>query len=135
MHPPRNEFVSRPVFALSGAQREEKDNPALMVLTHPRLEGWCKDVIRKAVGEYGIGVIFVPLFEEEEEEEGEVPLLKAFEARDFQSFDAFREARLRYGKGKGGRLDEEMVLEIGVEGSVDEIIEEVLVGVRDVMSA
>ena len=42
---------------------------------------------------------------------------------------------MRYGKGKEGNLEEEMVLEIDVGGTVEVIIEEVVEGVRDVMLA
>lgn len=123
-----------------------------MVLTHPELEAWHKDTIRKAVGDYGIGIIFVPLFktdaehDDELEEEGkdELPVLRPLDPRmisEFTNFDAFRAAagsvdggkKLKYGKGKKGNLEEEMVLEVDVGGSVEEIIEEVVSGVRDVM--
>lgn len=127
-------------------------NPALMVLTHPELEAWHKDTIRKATGEHGIGIIFVPLFkidaeyddELEKMEKDELPVLRPLDPRkmsEFTSFDAFRATagvvdggkKLKYGEGKEGNLEEEMVLEVDVGGSVEEIIEEVVRGVRDVI--
>ncbi|KAJ9660546.1 hypothetical protein H2198_002483 [Neophaeococcomyces mojaviensis] len=148
-----SQYVNRPVFAVSEEERNRKLNPALMVLTHPELEAWHKDAIREATGEYGIGIIFVPLFktdaehddELEEIEDDELPVLRPLDPRtisQFTSFDALRAAaggfdggkKSKYGKGKEGNLEEEMVLEVDIEGSVEEIIEEVVKGVRDVMS-
>jgi hypothetical protein len=57
-----NQYIHQPVFTISEEERCRKSNPALMVLTHPELEAWHKDAIRDAIGEYGIGIIFVPLF-------------------------------------------------------------------------
>ena len=123
-----------------------------MVLTHPELEAWHKDAIRKTTGEYGIGIIFVPLFKIDTEhddglkteEEDEFPVLRPLDPRTISgltSFDALRATaegvdggkKLKYGKGKEGYLEEEMVLDVDVEGNVEEIIEEVVRGVRDVM--
>jgi hypothetical protein len=146
-----NQYISQPVFTISEEERRRKSNPALMVLTHPELEAWHRDAIRRATGEYDIGIIFVPLYETdaeqddvEEEEEEELPVLKPLDPRTisgFASFDALRAAagggdrgkKLKYGKGKEGNLEEEMVLNIGIRGVVEEIIEKVVEGVRDVM--
>ena len=125
-----------------------------MVLTHPDLEAWHKDAIRKAIGDYKIGIIFVPLFrvvakhDDELEEKGkdELPVLRPLDPRTisgFTSFDALRDIaesvdvgkKLKYGNGKEANLEEEMVLEVDIEGTVEEIIEEVTRGVLDVMSA
>lgn len=125
-------------------------NPALMVLTHPELEAWHKDIIRKTTTEYGIGIIFVPLFKVDdkyEDENGrEFSVLRQLDLRtvsEFTSFDALRAAtegldgrkQLKYGNGKEGNLEEEMMLEVDVGGSVEEIIDEIVRGVRDVMFA
>ena len=78
--------------------------------------------------------------------EDEVPVLKPLDPKtisQFTTFDALRAAaggvgggkKLKYGKGKEGCLEEEMVLEVDIGGNVEEIIEEVVRGVRDVMSA
>jgi hypothetical protein len=149
-----SQYINQPVFTISEEERHRKLNPALMVLTHPELEAWHKDAIRKATGEYGIGIIFVPLFKidaehhDELEKKGkdELLVLRPLDPRtisEFTSFDALRAAtggidggkKLKYGKGKEGNLEEEMVLEVDVGGSVEEIIEEVVRGVRDVMFA
>ncbi len=125
-----------------------------MVLTHPDLEAWHKDAIRKAIGEYNIGIIFVPLFkvvaehddELEEKEKDELPVLRPLDPRaisGFTNFDALRAIagsvdggkKLKYGNGKEGNLEEEMVLEVDIEGRVEVIIEEVVRGAIDVMSA
>ena len=145
-----SQYIHQPVFTISEEERRRKSNPALMVLTHPELEAWHKDAIRDATGEYGIGIIFVPLFttdaEHDDELEDELPVLRPLDPRtigEFTSFDALRAAaggvdggeKLKYGKGKAGNLEGEMVLEVDVGGSVEEIIEEVVRGVRDVMFA
>ena len=123
-----------------------------MVLTHPELEARYKDAIRKVTGEYGIGIIFVPLFKIDTEHDdvleesklNELPVLRPLDPRTvsgFSSFDALRAAaggvdggkKLKYGKGKEGNLEEEMVLEVDVRGGVEEIIEEVVRGVKHVM--
>ena len=147
-----SQYINQPVLTMSEEEGRRKLNPALMVLTHPELEAWYKDAIRRAVGEYGIGIIFVPLFkvdaehgdESEEGVEDELPVLRPLDPgtiSGFTSFDALRATAggvnrgktLKYGKGKEGNLEEEMVLEVDVAGSVEEIIEEVVRGVRDVM--
>ena len=141
-----NQYINQPVLA----DRRRKSTPALLVLTHPELEAWHRDAIRKATGEYGIGIIFVPLFkvdaEQDDEIEEELPVLRPLDSRAISAFTSFDELRaaaggvdggkkLKYGKGKEGNLEEEMVLEVDIGGSVEEIIEEVVRGVRDVMFA
>ncbi|KAI9830342.1 MAG: hypothetical protein M1819_005723 [Sarea resinae] len=147
-----SQYINQPVFTVTEEERRRKSNPALMVLTHPELEAWHKDAIGKATGEYGIGIIFVPLFKidaehadsSEQNGEDELPVLRPLDPRTisaFTSFDALRAAaggvdggaKLKYGKGKKGNLEEEMVLEVDVGGSVEDIIEEVVRGVGDVM--
>ncbi|KAF2469608.1 uncharacterized protein BDR25DRAFT_304341 [Lindgomyces ingoldianus] len=148
-------YINQSVFAISEQEQRRKSNPALMVLTHPELEPWHKDAIRQATGEYRIGIIFVPLYkadteqDDENEEEEEFPVLKPLDPatiRGFTSFDALRAAagggdgdrlgkKLKYGKGKEGNLEEEMVLKVDINGGVEEIIEEIVDGVRDVMGA
>lgn len=149
-----SQYINQPVFTIPTEARRRRLNPALMVLTHPELEAWHKDVIRKATGEYGIGVIFVPLFNIDDEhddvlekrEKDELPVLRALDPRtisEFASFDALRAAagrvddgtELVYGHGKEGNLQAEMVLKIDIRGNVEEIIEEIVSGVRDVMFA
>lgn len=148
------QYINKPVFPISEEEMRRKLNPALMILTHPELEAWHRDAIRGAIGEYGIGIIFVPLFEDDAEYDkglerkgnDELPVLRPLgpsTMSEFTSFDALRAAaggvdggkNLKYGKGKEANLEEEMVLEVDVGGSVKQIIEEVVRGVRDVMSA
>ena len=138
-----NPFVNKPAaFANSEEERLRKANPALMVLTHPQLEAWHKDAIRKSLVEYSIGVIFVPLFEDATASE-ELPVLRPLDPRmvsGFTSFDALRAASglgadAKYGHGKPADLQEEILLNIDTEGSIEEIIEEVVAGVKNIMSA
>ncbi|KAK8090311.1 hypothetical protein PG997_005272 [Apiospora hydei] len=122
------------------AARERRANPALLVLTHPRLEGWHKTAIRDSVGEYGIGVVFVPLYhddDDEEEEEGEedLPVLKPLDPRTMTSFGAFDQiAAAMSSKPAGPSLDEEIVLRVNVEGQVEGLIREIVEGARDIMT-
>jgi hypothetical protein len=149
-----NRYINQPVFTVSEEKRRQEANPALMVLTHPELEAWHKNAIREATGEYGIGIIFVPLFgtnaeqnaEVEKEEEEELPVLRPLDPSTisgFTSFDALRAAagivdsskKLKYGHGKKGNLHEEMLLNVDIGGNIEEIIDEVVRGVTDVMDA
>jgi hypothetical protein len=120
-----------PAFSLSEDERLRKANPALMVVTHPELEKWHKNSIREAVGEYGIGVIFVPLNEDEDEE---LPVLKPFDPRTMTSFASLGS----FGTAKsaaGASLDEEIVLRVNVEAKVEDLIEDIVDGVRDIMNS
>jgi hypothetical protein len=147
-----NQYINQPSFTLPKEEILRKMNPALMVLTHPELEPWHKHAIRQAIGEYGIGIIFVPLYkndakqenDEEKEKEEKLPLLLPLDrgtVSRFSSFDAFGAAaacaddgkNLKYGNGKKGNLKEEMVLDVNIEGNVDDIVEEVVRRVKDVM--
>lgn len=149
-----SQYVNRSVLAASEDGRHRGSNPALMVLTHPELDAWHKDAIREVTADYGIGIIFVPLFEDntahddelETTVEDELPVLRPLDPSmisAFTSFDALRAAandvsggqQLKYGKGKEGSLEEEMMLEVDIGGSVEGIIEEVVRGVKDIMYA
>jgi hypothetical protein len=124
--PPTTKFVNKPpvsTFTLSDEEKLRKANKALMVVTHPELEAWHKENIRKAVGEYGIGVIFVPLGEEEE-----LPILKPLDPRAMMSFGAFSGVEKR-----GRTLDEEVVVRVDVGGNVEDIIEDIVAGVKDII--
>ena len=128
--PTASKYINKPpVLALSEDEKLRKANPALMVVTHPDLETWHKDSIRKAVGEYGIGVIYVPLYEDEE-----LPVLKPLDPRtmtSFASLGSFGAAQ----KAVGATLDEEIVLTVDVEAKVEDLIEEIVDGVREIMNA
>lgn len=127
---PAPKFVNRPVpvAALRADEEMGKTSLALMVTTHPALEQWHKDSIRHVVGEYGIGVIFVPLDEDEE-----LPILRPLDPRTMTSFGSlgsFGDAR----KSAASRtLNEEIVLRVDVEAKVEDLIEEIVQGVRDII--
>ena len=122
-------FMNKPLstFTLSDKEKERIGNKALLVVTHPQLEAWHKEAVRKAVGEYGIGVIFVPLGEEEEEEE-ELPILKPLDPKTMTSFADFGAM-----KKMGRTLDEEVVVRVVGGGNVEDVIEDVVSGVRDII--
>lgn len=126
---PTTKYVNKPpAVTLSEEETLRNSNPVLMVVTHPRLEQWHKDSIRKAVREYGIGIIFVPLDEDEK-----LPVLKPLDPRTMTSFPSmgiFGAART----AAGSTLDEEIILNVDVEARVEDLIEEVVDGVRDIMA-
>lgn len=129
---PTSKFINKPpVLALSEEEKQRKANQALMVVTHPDLEKWHKDCIRKAVGEYGIGVIFVPLGEDTEDEDEELPILKPLDPRTMTSFGSFGAAP----KPVARTLDEEIVLKVNVEANVEDLIDDIVDGVKDIMNA
>lgn len=127
---PNTKYINKPpVFTLSEDEKLRKANPALMVVTHPDLEKWHKDSIRKAVGDYGIGVIFVPLYEDEE-----LPVLKPLDPKtmtSFASLGSFGTAQ----KAVGATLEEEIVLRVNVEAKVEDLTEDIVDGVREIMNA
>ena len=106
----------------------------MMLLTHPDLESWHKAVIRSAVGDYGIGVIFVPLYRESEESEDEedLPILRPLDPRTMTSFPVSFDSFARKPRG-WGNLDEEMKLQIDVNADVEGQTSEIIDGVRYVM--
>ena len=117
------------MFTLSEDEKLRKANPALMVVTHPDLEKWHKDSIRKAVGEYSIGVVFVPLSEDEE-----LPVLKPLDPKtmtSFASLGSFSTPQM----AAGATLDEEIVLRVNVEAKIESLIEDIVDGVREIMNA
>jgi hypothetical protein len=121
-----------PIVALSEDEKLRKANPALMVVTHPILEQWHKDSIRSAVGEYGIGVIFVPLYEDEDEE---LPILKPLDPRTMMSFGSLEAAFGAVPKSAGKTLGEEILLRVNVEAKVGDLAEDIVDGVRDIMDS
>ncbi|KAH9225303.1 hypothetical protein K456DRAFT_59559 [Colletotrichum gloeosporioides 23] len=124
--PPTTKYVNKPVMStLVGDETGRKSNPALMVVTHPELEQWHKKSIRKTVEEYGIGVLFVPLYEEEEEE---LPILKPLDPRVMTSFGSVPRP-----KAARGYLGEETVLRVDIEGKVEDITQEVVENARKIM--
>lgn len=102
----------------------------MMVVTHPVLEQWHKDSIRHVVGEYGIGVIFVPLDEDEE-----LPVLKPLDPRTMTSFASLGSFGDAQKTTTGTTLDDEIVLRVNIEAKVEDLIEDIVDGVRDIMNA
>ncbi|CAJ2502665.1 Uu.00g100590.m01.CDS01 [Anthostomella pinea] len=143
---PGAQFNAISTITLSDEERRRRASPALMVLTHPELAAWHKQAIRSAVGEYGIGVILVPLDREEnnddedknegeEEEEEDLPILRPLDPRTMTSFPAsFDDFAAREEKERGGSLDREMKLRIDVNADVEGKTTEIIEGVRDIMA-
>jgi gluconate kinase len=130
--PGTTKFINKPppTTTLSAEEKSRRANPALMVTTHPVLEQWHKDSIRHVVGEYGIGVIFVPL-----DQDDELPVLKPLDPRTMTSFGSlgsFGNAQL--GAAKPATLDEEIVLTVDTDAKVEDLIDEIVDGVRDLMT-
>ena len=125
-------YIHNPVFTLSEHERLRRSNPALMVLTHPGLAKWHKLAIRTSVGEYGIGVIFVPLYDDHEEDEEELPVLRPLDPRTMTSFPT---SFANFGmKARGwGNLHSEMKLRIDTDADVEAKTAEIIDGVKSVM--
>jgi hypothetical protein len=122
------------VFTLSEKERQRRANPALMVLTHPELEPWHKLAIRNAVSPYGIGIIFVPLYAEAEEED-ELPVLRPLDPLTMSSFPvSFGNSQAEAKKERGwGTLNREMKVRIDVDADVEAKTAEIIELVREVM--
>ncbi|KAK1072536.1 hypothetical protein LTR12_014330 [Friedmanniomyces endolithicus] len=109
--------------------RLRKANPVLMVVTHPDLHSWHRTCIRMAVGEYGIGVIFIPL-----DHHAEPPVLRMLDPQTMTSFTSlsdFAAAR----KAAQRDWSEEIVLSVDIEATVSDISEEIISGVQEIMNA
>ena len=127
------QYINKPpIVALSEDEKLRKANPALMVVTHPILEQWHKDSIRSSVGEYGIGVIFIPLYEDEDEE---LPILKPLDPRTMMSFGSLEVAFGAVPKSAGKTLGEEILLRVNVEAKVGDLARDIVDGVRDIMDS
>jgi hypothetical protein len=128
--------VHHAVFTLSEQERLRRANPALMVLTHPELDQYHRLAIRTAVGEYGIGVIFVPLYgdleEEEDEDEEDLPVLRPLDPTTMTNFPSLPGA-LAMGMRGSGNLDTEMKLRVNVDAGIEGKIIEIINGVRDMI--
>lgn len=125
---------SNKVFTMSETERLRRANPVLMVLAHPELEPWHKIAIRKALGDYRIGIIFVPLYEEDDDtgSEGDLPVLRPLDPALMTSFSA--SPRFSHGRTRGwGNLDEEMKVRVTEEADVDEKIQEIINGIGNVI--
>lgn len=129
---------SNTVFTLPEAERLRRENPVLMVLTHPELIAWHKKAIRAAVGDYDIGVLFVPLYDDTEvdegEEEFELPVLQPLDPTLMRSFPAFSNGEPEGETRPWDSLSRELKLHIDVSADVQRIIDQIIEGVKDVIS-
>lgn len=130
--PGTTKYINKPppTATKSGDEKLRRASPALMVVTHPVLEQWHKDSIRHVVGEYGIGVIFIPLDEDEE-----LPVLKPLDPRTMTSFASLGSFGDAQKTTAGATLDDEIVLSVNIDATVEDIIEEIVDGVGEVMKA
>lgn len=133
---PKEATTHNPVFTLSELERLRRANPALLVLAHPQLEPWHKLAIRNATREYGIGIIFVPLYEEQDTDSGDddngddLPILRPLDPRTMISFPtSFGEKRTRV----PACLDKEMKVIINTNADVEGKIKEILDSCREIM--
>ncbi|KAK3369515.1 hypothetical protein B0T24DRAFT_632748 [Lasiosphaeria ovina] len=123
-------------FTMSEVERRRRANPALMVLTHPQLAPWHKLAIRSAVGDYGLGVIFVPLYREPDEDEGEggdmddeeeeLPVLRPLDPTTMTRFPVSFGGVAAFSAGKAGLGSEVKIsidVDADVEGRTAEIVE------------
>lgn len=109
-----------------------------MVVTHPPLEPWHKLAIRNSLSPYGIGIIFVPLYAEEgdeEEEEEDLPVLRPLDPSTMSSFPvSFGQFGVEAKKEKGwGTLEREMKVKIDIDADVEAKTAEIIRLVADVM--
>jgi hypothetical protein len=135
--PPAKPFFVEPtvqntVFTISEVERRRRENPALMVLTHPDLEPWHKLALRKAVGDYGIGIIFSPLEDYGEESDDDLPILRPLDPRTMSSFPASFD-HLDTSRRIEPSLDREMNITIDLDADIDSKTEEIIQGARDIM--
>lgn len=128
---------SNTVFTVPEAERLRRENPVLMVLTHPELSAWHKKAIRAAVGDYDIGVLFVPLYDDAEvdegEEEFELPVLQPLDPTLMKSFPAFIKGEPEGETRPWDGLSRELKLHIDVSADVQGIIDQIVEGVKDVI--
>jgi len=122
-------YINKPPTATYPEEaRLRKANPALLVVTHSGLHSWHKTCIRMAVGEYGIGVIFVPL-----DEDAEPPMLRMLDPQTMTSFTSLSE----FSKAQTAVQREwsnEIVLNVDIEATVSDVSEEIISGVQEIMN-
>lgn len=122
--------VQNTVFTMPEEELRRRANPVLLVVSHPQLDSWHRYAIRSAVEDYKIGVIFVPL--EEEEDDDELPILQPLDPSKFTSFPASFGA-FHTKPEITGTLDTEMKLSIDIDCDVDAKIDEITAGVNRIM--
>lgn len=122
-------------FTISEEERRRRENPVLLVLTQPELEAWHRTAIQCAVGEYGIGVIFIQLYEEDECVNEELPILQPLNPGLMNRFPGL--AGLQTRSRGWGTLHEEMKITVDKRESVAhqivQIADEVryIIGIED----
>lgn len=114
---PAAQYINKPPPM---AQIQEK-RPILMVITHPELDHWHKSCIHNTLDDYGIGVIFVPLNEDDR-----LPVPDTPDPKTITSFDQL---------GSFGRQHDQgtIVLRVDVDDKVEELVEQIIAGVKDIL--
>ncbi|OAL45677.1 hypothetical protein IQ07DRAFT_684065 [Pyrenochaeta sp. DS3sAY3a] len=144
-------YISQPNRSVLERANLENPTSALMVLTHPDIEPWHKNAIQEATNEYSIGIIFIPLFRSHGQyddkakvpERDELPILRPLAPSSisgFTSFDAMRTAAeglgndgLTIGSCVRGTEDEDILLEVNVDATVEEITHEIVGRVQSIL--
>lgn len=124
--------VHNPIFTLPDQERFRRANPALMVLTHPPLEAWHKRTMRSVLKEHKIGIIFVPLYEEDDDSDEELPVLRPLDPRTMTSFPTLRGT---FGQARGtvANLTDEMKVKIDTNANIEGQAREIVSKVKDVV--
>lgn len=124
---PAPQYVHAPAFPASEKEALRRANPALLVLTHPELERWHKLCVKEAVGEYGVGVVFVPLYDDDD-----FPRLRPLNHRLSTSFASFGGPNSAV-ETPGGSLTADDVLRVEIDADVEAITDEIVRGARELM--
>lgn len=123
--------VYNTVFTVPESELRRRANPALLVVTHPSLDSWHRYGIRNAVEDYKIGVIFVPL-EEEQDDEDDLPILQPLDPTRITSFPtSFGSFNTK--PDATGSLDREIKVDIDVDADVENKIDEIVSGILRIM--
>lgn len=128
-----------PTASLPENEKLRKENPALMVTTHPVLAQWHKDSIRHVVGEYGWHWCDLCSAGRGSRCAGAACVETAAGPED--NDELFRAAGLARGSSAvqrdaaSGSLEEEIVLSVNVEAKVEDLIDDIVGGTQDIMYA
>lgn len=125
---------SNTLFTVSELAKLRQKNPILMVLAHPDLEKWNISAIRKSLSDFRIGVILVPLDQEqdEDEEDDDPPLLQPLDPARLTSFSASF-AAMTLPSVKRNTLDQEIKINVETTADVEKTIRDIVVGIKDVI--
>lgn len=108
-NPPATSFHSR---------QSAEDNRLVLVITHPKLDDWHKNCVQNTLSDYGIGVIFVPL-----DEDDDLPVLKPLDPTTIMSFDQLSQVHRRESAT--------VTLRVGTDGTVEETIHQIVLEVNE----